>query len=63
MAILIVYAEDIVLTGDWLEEMNELKNQLTKELEIKGLGYLIYFLGMEVTQSRNGISVSQHKYH
>ena len=48
MAILIVYVDDIVLTGDDDEEIDSLKNILEKEFEIKDLGSLKYFLGMEI---------------
>jgi len=60
-AILIVYVDDIILTGDHDEEILKLKSFLAKEFEIKDLGNLKYFLGMEVAQSRRGISVSQRK--
>jgi hypothetical protein len=56
-AILIIYANDIILTGDYGKELVKLKKLLAKEFEIKNLGYLIYFLGMEVARSRKGIYV------
>lgn len=46
--LLMVYVDDIVLIGDFLEEMDRLKRLLAKEFEIKDLENLKYFLGMEV---------------
>ena len=37
IAALIVYVDDIVVTGDDLEEIMQLKNSLSKEFEIKDL--------------------------
>ena len=42
--------------------MYKLKSCLAKEFEIKDLGNLKYFLGIEVAWSRKGIFVSQRKY-
>jgi hypothetical protein len=47
IAILIVYVDDIILTGDY-EELVRLKKLLAKEFETKDLSYLRYFLGIEV---------------
>ena len=48
VAILIVYVDDIILTSDDEVEMINLKNTLSQEFEIKDLGALRYFLGIEV---------------
>ena len=62
LSVLIVYVDDIILTGDDTEEMSRLKQCLAKEFEIKDLGQLRYFLGMEIARSKEGIVVSQRKY-
>ncbi|RVX00220.1 Retrovirus-related Pol polyprotein from transposon RE1 [Vitis vinifera] len=48
MAILIVYVDDIILSGNDMEELQKLKKYLSEEFEVKDLGNLKYFLGMEV---------------
>ena len=55
MAILIVYMDDIIVTGSDEEEINRLKQGLTAEFEVKELGQLRYFLGMEVARLKYGI--------
>ncbi|KAK3030877.1 hypothetical protein RJ639_037227 [Escallonia herrerae] len=62
IAILIVYVDDIILTRDDIAEMEQLKQCLASEFEIKDLGSLKFFLRMEIARSRKGIAVSQRKY-
>ncbi|KAA0031718.1 Beta-galactosidase [Cucumis melo var. makuwa] len=62
IAVLIVYVDDIVLFGNDQAEISQLKQRMGNEFEIKNLGNLKYFLGMEVARSKEGISVSQRKY-
>ena len=62
ITVLIVYVGNIIISGDDIEEMTLLKKCLANEFEIKELGRLKYFLGIEVAHSREGIFISQQKY-
>ena len=62
IVVLIVHVDDIILTGDDSLELERLKKALTREFEIKDLGPLRYFLGMEFARSKKGIFISQRKY-
>ncbi|RVW82011.1 Retrovirus-related Pol polyprotein from transposon RE1 [Vitis vinifera] len=44
------------------ESVTKFEEYLSEEFEVKDLGNLKYFLGMEVARSRKGIVVSQRKY-
>ncbi|RVW45770.1 Retrovirus-related Pol polyprotein from transposon RE1 [Vitis vinifera] len=59
---LIVYVDDMVVTGNDPEERKALQNYLSREFEMKDLGPLKYFLGIEVSRSSEGIFLSQRKY-
>ncbi|RVW82434.1 Retrovirus-related Pol polyprotein from transposon RE1 [Vitis vinifera] len=50
MAILIVYVDDIILSGNDMEELQKLKKYLSEEFEVKDLGNLKYFLVSVVSQ-------------
>jgi len=54
--------DDIVVTGNDPEERKALQNYLSKEFEMKDLGDLKYFLGIEMSRSNKGIFLSQRKY-
>lgn len=62
IVILIVYVDDIILTGDYYEKLVRLKRKLAEEFKIKDLGALKYFLGMGFARSKEGIFVNQRKY-
>eukprot|EP00253_Pinus_taeda_P029826 PITA_29826 len=42
--------------------INHVKSNLKKKYEMRDLGHLHYFLGLQVLQSKEGISLSQSKY-
>ncbi|KAM0041859.1 putative RNA-directed DNA polymerase [Helianthus debilis subsp. tardiflorus] len=59
---LIIYVDDMIVTGNDEEEMKRLKANLFSEFEMKDLGRLKYFLGIEVLRSNRGIFICQKKY-
>ena len=59
---LLVYVDDIKVTRNNEREKHEVKQRLAKEFEIKELGKLKYFLGIEIAYSTQGIIMSQQKY-
>lgn len=59
---LLVYVDDIVLTGNASTEINHVKSFLHSTFRIKDLGNLKYFLGLEVSRTNKGIHLSQRKY-
>ena len=62
VSILVVYIDDILITGSDVTEASRLSAALACAFEIKALGPLRYFLGLEVAYSSRGIFVSQQHY-
>ena len=59
---LLLYVNDIIITGDDLSGIQELKDFLSQQFEMKDLGHLSYLLGLEITHSTNGLYITQAKY-
>ncbi|GLJ52115.1 hypothetical protein SUGI_1108460 [Cryptomeria japonica] len=59
--ILVLYVDDLFLTGS-LGLIEECKRDLATEFEMKDLGLMHYFLGMEVWQTNGEIFLGQGKY-
>jgi hypothetical protein len=58
----LIYVDDILITGNDLKAISTLKQFLHSRFRIKDLGALKYFLGIEVSRTKRGISISQRKY-
>ncbi|KAM1675199.1 hypothetical protein ACFX2K_041176 [Malus domestica] len=59
---LIIYVDDMIMNGDDQNEIQRLQKYLAVEFEMKELGELKYFLGIEVARSKHGIFLSQRNY-
>ena len=59
---LVVYVDDIVITGSDQDDIQKLKQHLFTHFQIKDLGKLKYFLGIKIAQSSSGVVLSQRKY-
>ena len=61
MVILILYVDDLLITGDD-HLIDQCKKDLIREFEMKDLGLLHYFLGLLVRQNADSIILNQGKY-
>ena len=59
---LVIYVDDMVIIGNNAKEIDRLRRKLFQEFEMKDLGQLKYFLGIEVLMSKKGIFITQRKY-
>ena len=60
--ILVIYVDDIILIGDDLKELTDLKKRMPQDFEIKDLRMLKYFLSMKFARLKEYIFVNQRKY-
>ena len=61
VVMLLLYVDDLLPT-EKEELIKDAKRRLATEFEMKYLGMMHYFVGMEVWQSADGISLGQGKY-
>ncbi|GKV02865.1 hypothetical protein SLEP1_g15248 [Rubroshorea leprosula] len=62
MVLLLLYVDDMIITRDDMSGIHDVKQFLSHKFEMKDLGVLSYFLGLEVTSSDDGYLFSQTKY-
>ncbi|XP_071718669.1 uncharacterized mitochondrial protein AtMg00810-like [Rutidosis leptorrhynchoides] len=59
---ILVYVDDLLITGNSSAHIQALKDQLKATFHMKDLGSLSYFLGLEVSKTDQGVFISQQKY-
>eukprot|EP00253_Pinus_taeda_P018732 PITA_18732 len=59
---LVVYIDNLLMTGNNECYIASIKRELRKGFEMTGLGYVHYYLGIEVIQHPKSIFLSQKKY-
>ena len=62
IVVILVYVDDIIITGSDKEGIILTKAFLKTSFDIKDLGELKYFLGIEMCRSKEGLFLSQRKY-
>ncbi|KYB24925.1 hypothetical protein TcasGA2_TC034911, partial [Tribolium castaneum] len=58
----LLYVDGIIIVSNNLERVNEIKNHLAEEYQVKDLGRIKYCLGIEVKQEKNKVSICQSGY-
>lgn len=60
--VLIIYIDNILLTGNNKNEIQAVKQFLNTEFTIRDLGEVDYFLSIQLIHTKDGVGVSQRKY-
>lgn len=58
MLLVCLYVDDIIYMGTSSRLVENFKKQMMNRFEMTDLGLLHYFLGLEITQSTRGITLS-----
>ena len=62
LVVIVIYVDDLIITGDDKAQIANVKKVLGAEFDMKNLGELMYFLGIEVVRTPKGIWLLQRKY-
>jgi len=60
--VIVIYVDDLIITGDSDVDISDLKKLLKQKFEMKDLGELRYFLSIGVIKSPKGIWLLQRQY-
>ena len=60
--LLLQYMDEMIIIDDDLSSIQELKDFLSQQFEMKGFGHLSYFLSLEITHCTDRLYITQAKY-
>ncbi|XP_020530945.1 uncharacterized protein LOC110008376 [Amborella trichopoda] len=61
-AFLLLYVDGMIISGDDKCTIHKIKQKFNQIFEMKDLGFLCYFLGLEIAYSQRSYLLYQHKY-
>ena len=62
LVIIVLYVDDLLITGISKKEIASLKDAMNHAFSMTNLGLLSQFLGLEISQSQHGIKLNQSNY-
>ena len=62
MVYLLLYVDDIIITSNSLPFIDHLVSRLSATFDLKDLGPLTYFLGLQIEYTSQGLFMHQSKY-
>jgi hypothetical protein len=57
-----IYVDDLIITGGESTELEQFKEEMKGTFQMSDLGLLKYYVGLEVNQTEDGITVCQRAY-
>jgi len=57
-----VYVDDLIISGPDVGDINQFKVEMKRKFSMSDLGLLSYYLGIEVKQGQEGITLSHGSY-
>ncbi|KAK9705144.1 hypothetical protein RND81_07G036200 [Saponaria officinalis] len=62
LTVVLVYVDDLIITGDDEREIHQIWSNLSVRFQMKELGELKHFLGLEIDRTKDVIFLCQQKY-
>lgn len=59
---LLLFADDVIITGNNSKHISHLNTDLSVVFYLKDLGSLHYFLGIQITRTQFGLTLTQSKF-